>query len=508
MTVEHRRPWLSFALLASIAVSVMADEKSAERKGGHPLAGRHGGLAELLEQADWPAGRPPASDATVSDPSAEAVPDELAANPPPAQAGRPRMQQTAPQQQPVLPQKRFRELLQERHRIVDRCELFDTLKEVLQKEPLLWQNLMNLQASGVTVVTQRQAVASLQRQLSVARLPEISAALSRQLNAAQGLLRQAERNERDATEKFNAAKREVQPLYDRLGPNLEPWIRCYRELREYFPRNRLHAARGQVLPILEADIQARPDFHEGRVLAALGAAYQGDAKAAEDHLARTGDELDRHGLSFTIIGEDFCTGCIDAGMPGDVGDKVARFITKKITGLGLTQQTPNRCWLVGSCFVRQGKVADAKTFFSRGLAKLKKAKQPDFENPLVGDAALLHLVYRSQSLGEPDAAIKKARDFLAPVSAVSECFEIIRARAALAAADGDWKSALHLMAECGQRCPPALDDDIKSQRSAYAEKRVWIVEAKKKVGGDSSFLQPSRPDPSSRLARLELVVLP
>lgn len=121
---------------------------------------------------------------------------------------------------------------------------------------------------------------------------------------------------------------------------------------------------------------------------------------------------------------------------------------------------------------------------------------------------LLHLVYRSQSLGEPDAAIKKARDFLAPVSAVSECFEIIRARAALAAADGDWKSALHLMAECGQRCPPALDDDIKSQRSAYAEKRVWIVEAKKKVGGDSSFLQPSRPDPSSRLARLELVVLP
>jgi tetratricopeptide (TPR) repeat protein len=504
MTVLWRH-WLPFALLTSIAVSVTANEKSAERMGGHPLAGRHGGLAELLEQADWPAGKPTSSVRTAPNRSTEAAVQEPEAATPPVEMQRPMMRQVEPDRDVTTA---FRNLLQERHRLVDQCRLVETLREIQEKEPILQQERRDLEASRSIVDHHRQNVALLQRQVNAAQMPQIRAALSGQLNAATQSLRNAERNQREAVSRAEAADRNVRPLYERLGPNLEPWVRCYRELREYFPRNRLHAARTQVLPILEADIAARNDFHEGRVLAAMGAAYEGDIKAAENHLSRAGDELDRHGLSYTIIGEDLCRSSVDAGMPGPVGVDVANFVTKQLGSLAITQQTPVRCWLIATCLLRQGKVADAKTFYVRGLAKLKKADRPDFDNPLVGDGALLHLVYRSKTLGDPDAAIKKARDFLALAPAASECFEIIRARAALAAADGDWKSALHLMDECGKRCPPALGDDIKSQRSAYVEKRVWIVETKKKAVADSTFFQPSRPDPFSRFARPELVVLP
>lgn len=201
-----------------------------------------------------------------------------------------------------------------------------------------------------------------------------------------------------------------------------------------FFRNRLNADRGVVLPILEADIADRNDFFEGKVLAALGDAYEDDATNAVRHLSGTGDELDRYGLSYTIIGEDLCRSVLDAGLPGDVGDKVAAFVTKNLAALDRTQHTPVRCWLIASGYVRQDKFAYAKDFYDRGIQKLEKNPKSDFDNPLIGDAA---------------------------------------------------------------------------QRAAYAERRVWIVETKKKTARvDPSFLRPWWPDAPARLSRPGLVGLP
>lgn len=476
MAVIRGWQFVLLIMFARIALPVMADETSGDRAGGHPLAGRHGGLAELLEQADWPAGKQTSSAKTAPNRSTQAAAQEPEA-PPPVEMQRPMMRQVQPARDVTTA---FRNLLQERHRLVDQCRLFNTLREIQEKEPILQQERRNLEASQRIVNNRRQAVALLQRQMVASQMPQIRAALSGQLNAATVSLRSAELDQQEAVRRVEAADRNVRPLYERLSPVVDAWIRCYREAREYFPRNRLDAVRSEVLPILEDAIADRHDFHEGRVLAAIGAAYEKDTEVVAHHLSRARDELDRHGLTFTIIGEDLCRACVDAGMPGEIGDKVAAFVTKKLDRLAITQQTPVRYWLSASCFVKQGKFAEAKTRYDRGITKLKQAKQSECDDPLVGDAALLYLACRSQLIGDQTAAIKKAREVLALAPVESECFEVIRARAALAAADGDWEAAIELIDESGKRSPPALDADIKAQREAYAQKRVWIIERKNK----------------------------
>lgn len=117
---------------------------------------------------------------------------------------------------------------------MDACQLFDTLQQILEKEPALDAALRSQAAGQRVVVAQMHVVSGLQRQVGAARLPELRAALDRQLNAARERLRQAERGHEAAAREVDAAQRQLQPLYDRLRPNLEPWIRCDRELREYF----------------------------------------------------------------------------------------------------------------------------------------------------------------------------------------------------------------------------------------------------------------------------------
>jgi len=468
-------------LLVVIAAIQCVAAEPREQKGGHPLAGRHGGLAELLEQADWPAGIAPAVGA---EPVAKHESQE-AETPPgnedlPELPQRPVMNQIAPPPQGVGPDavsREVRKIIAERHRIVEACNLFQTIGKIIEEEPALNERLNAFQGAETRSRAAAQRVNALRIQMMGAGLPEIQAAIQRQLNDA---IKVQQRENEDARRKFNEWKpqqEKVEGLYGKLRPHLKPWMRCYHELRGYLPTDRQASDHETVLQILDAEITGRDDFHEGRVLAALGAAY-GDVSAATHHLDRVGDELDRYALSYTAIGEDFCRAALAAGMRGELGAKVSNFI-KGLERLDIKQHTPVRAWLIASCCVQQDRNVDAKKFFERGLRKLDaydKNNDTVIDNPLIGDAAFFYLVSNSDQVRNP----AKAEELIAKTPPQGGCWEVVRARAALAAEKGDWKKAVQLLDECAKRCPAALDTAVAGQRKAYAAERKWLLEGRRK----------------------------
>lgn len=481
-------------LVVIVAVRCGAAEPE-KQMGGHPLAGRHGGLAELLEQADWPAVRAPA----VGDEPVPLHESQAAETPPrnedsPEPLQRPVMKQIDPPSESVGPNgvsQEVRKIIAERHRIVDACDLFQTLGDILKEEPMLKERFNALQGADARVRAAAQRVNALRTQMMGAGLPEIRAAIQHQINDAMQVQQREDENRRRKFDEWKPQQQKVEDLYGRLQPQLKSWMRCYHELREYLPMDRQAPDRKAVLQILDAELIGRTDFLEGRVLAALAAAYDGNSAQVTRYLHQASDELDRYPpLSYTAIGEDFCRAVLAAGMPGELGAKVSTFIKKELEGRDIKQQTPVRTWLIASCCVQQDRNVDAKKFFERGLRKIDAYDEESdavIDNPLIGDAAFFYLVSSSEQVRNPE----KAEELLARTPSKGGCWEVVRAKAALAAEKGDWKKAVQLLDECAKRCPAALDTAVAAQRKAYEAERQWLLqERRKKPKGSGDDDQP------------------
>lgn len=86
------------------------------------------------------------------------------------------------------------------------------------------------------------------------------------------------------------------------------------------------------------------------------------------------------------------------------------------------------------------------------------------------EAASFYLTCENEKVRNPG----KARDLIAKVPAEATCWQILRARAALAAEDGKWDQAVDLIKSCGNHCPPTIEGEVAAQQKSYEAKEPWL----------------------------------
>jgi tetratricopeptide (TPR) repeat protein len=445
------------ALIGLTAASVLAAQKkpNQDAAGGHPLAGRSGSLAELLEMPDWQAdGERPVAEPWTGWDVSEPAPDEQAAAGRVPMNPRPLVKPAFPAVPAVPPDQAIAQLIAERNRIIDGCRLFDTMVDIYREEAVMQQKLVALQAENAALKAaidgQTQVYA-----LGKAGQPQRAAADARVRNA-QGRLR-------DADAAVGKQRGVLQPLYERIQPNLGPWLQTYVKMRRFLKPDRQDPNRPAVLAALERGIAGRGDFYEGRVLAALAWAYEGDAAAAEAHLAEACQGYARLRLFFSLLGPDCCHAYLLLDKPEMVKDWVATI--RKMQAV--KKQTPLLCWLVADALFQEHKDNDAKTFFERALTKAGVFKQKaggPLPEPLLGDAAFFYATTDNQKLRDLD----KARQLLDKAPEQSESWQVLRARAAVLFAEGKDAEAEKALDACRERAPKVIEERLNQLRPQAA----------------------------------------
>lgn len=438
---------LTVACLVSGSGGAREPRSGDDAKGSHPLAGRSGSLADLLEMPDWetPASPPPgvsedalsAADSPASAPETRPEGGRVKLAPEPLVTSRPAVHET-----PLD----FQSLIDKRNAIVDGCDLFSTMEEVFAAEAVLAQHWRVQQAASAelnaAIVARNQVYA-------------LGKAGQHHRGGADGRVRNAEGSLRNAVAASEAQVRVLAPLYERITPHFGPWLQTYREMRARLKPDRRDPDRAAVLAALEAGTTRRNDFYEGHVLAALSQAYDGNAEAANKHLAAACVGYARLRLFFSLLGPDCCEAYLLLGKPEMVKDWVAA-VKKMESG---KRQTALLCWLVANTALEAGKANEAKIFFDRALAKagLHKADEGGSQpEPLLGDAAFFYVTAPNEKLRN----LEKARELLAKAPEASEHWRVLRARVALLAAEGRQAEAQAALDACRARAPAVLDESL------------------------------------------------
>ena len=431
--------------LGLAAASAHAFQKNPQKdvQGGHPLAGRNGGLAELLGMPDLPVdGGQPVAEVWNGWDAAE--PGE------PAAGGRVPID-PQPLVKPALPAANagptIRDLIAERNRIIDCCDLLGTMERIYKEEAKL-QQLVALQGAAAGELNAAVVGRNQVNALGKAGQPHRGTADAR--------VRTAEGRLRNANAAVQAQSLILKPLYEKVRPNLGPWLQTYVKMRAWLKPDRRDPNRAAVLEALERGIAGRHDFYEGRVLAALALAYEGNAEAADRHLAEACQGYGRLRLFYSLLGPDCCQVYLLLGKPEMVKDWTATI--KKMQSV--KNQTPLLCWLVANAFFQAGKDNDAKLFFERALAKAgvwKAGVRGPLPEPLLGDAAFFYATTANEKLQDLD----KARELLTKAPEPSECWQVLRARAAVLLAEGKEAEAETALDACRARAPKVLEERLR-----------------------------------------------
>jgi len=428
-----------------------AQQATREAKGGHPLAHRSGSLADLLEMPDWDAAGPPPQ----AEEHHEIQPD--APSPSPAEEPSPGRVKVIPGPAPVQLQAKpnvrvdIQALIDKRNRIIDGCQLFETIEKIYREEAVLGQRLQVHSAALVEFNHAKQA------RVQVYALGKAGAQFQK---AADQRLRNADNYLQAATRDVATQRQVVFPLYSVISPQLQPWLETYMQMRALLKPDRRDPNRRVVLEALEAATNHRHDFYEGHVLAALAQAYEGDADASQRHLATACLGYDRYRLFGSPLGPDCCHGYLLLRKPEMVGNYVS-WIKQKDNA---KRKTWVLCWLVGNAEMIAGKDNEAKRYFDRALseagvfAKQAKKNQPPPPEPLLGDAALFYATTANEKIRDLD----KAKEMLAKAGDDSDCWQVLQARAAVHAADGDETKAKAALEACRECAPRVLDSAIES----------------------------------------------
>jgi tetratricopeptide (TPR) repeat protein len=442
-----------FALcFAATAVPAAQKPPRSDAQGSHPLAGRSGNLGDLLNDPDWLAdGGQPA----VGDWDGWAAPAvESEAQSPPVEPGG----SAVGGRVPLNPRPMVRPavasadagpaiglLIAERNRIIDGCNLFGTMEQIYRAEDVYRQRLA---ARGAAAGELNAAVLGRNQVYALGKAGEPHR------GTADSRVRHAEGRLRAANDALQAQARVLKPLYEKVQPNLGPWLQTYVKMRAWLKPDRRDPNRAAVIAALEQGTAERKDFYEGRVLAALAQAYEGNAEAADRHLAAACEGYGRLRLFFSLLGPDCCEGYLLLGKPEMVKDWVAT-----VKKWPVTRQTPLLCWLVASAFFQAGKDNDAKTLFDRALAKAGVWKDEDcgpLPEPLLGDAAFFYATSANVKLRD----LEKAQQLLAKAPQASENWRVLRARAALLLAEGKEAEAQAALDACRERAPRVLEESL------------------------------------------------
>lgn len=427
-----------------------------------PAPGAPGGLAELLDAQDWPdqsgADGEPADTAHQADrPAAGTMPEAQ-----PRQPGG-----VTPPNGTVVD--RLRQAIDDRHATLSGTRLLETLATIDAEEGILVGLYRTLKQCDVALTATRREVTRLQT-MALGGGPGADVA-ALEMPAAQMAFARAASQFEGQRLMVQAKQQELQPLYARAVGGINSWMDHYRDMRRCVGQDRRDPNGVAVVEALEAEIAARPDFHDGRILVAVAHAYHGDPAKAAAHL-RAAQANDGFGkrlgvLSSTDVGFDRALAWVLLGEPKEIANEMRAWDAR-----WLNHKSPRHLWLLAIAYAAKGQDQESERRFDRCLRAAgfnDTTDPPAISAAYLGDAAFFYLTTSNPKY----LRVERARKILARVPEGEQRWQVFRARAADLAERGEWKEAVKLLQECERRCPLPLVDEVRGQISAYDREVAW-----------------------------------
>ena len=445
---------MALVVLVGVAVGQPA------RRG--PASGGPGGLADLLDAQDRPeqdgadgkpAGNAQRTDRPVAGTMPEAQPQQLGGVIPPNGT--------------VVD--RLRQAIEDRHATVSGTRLLETLATIDSEEGILAGLQRTLQQCDVALTATRREVNRLQT-MGLAGGPGADVA-ALEIPAAQMALAQAASRFEGQRLMVQAKQQDLQPLYAHAVGAINSWMDHYRDMRRCVGQDRRDPNGVAVVEALEAEIAARPDFHDGRVLVAVAHTYHGDPAKAAAHLraAQANDGFGKHlgVLSSTDVGFDRALAWVLLGEPKEITNEMRAWDAR-----WLNHKSPRHLWLLALAHAAKGQDQESERRFDRCLRAAgfnETTDPPAICTAYLGDAAFFYLTTSNPKY----LRVERARKILARIPEGEGRWQVLRARAADLAERGDWKEAVKTLQDCERRCPLTLVDEVRGQVSAYEREQTW-----------------------------------
>ncbi|MFM7289784.1 MAG: hypothetical protein ACKO6B_00960 [Planctomycetia bacterium] len=287
----------------------------------------------------------------------------------------------------------------------------------------------------------------------------------------------AEANLRDAQRAMVAAQarrdqfvvRQMAPLEQYLKQARPAWTTLYSKLGRLVPRD----ATDPLAPI-SADIwKAAGRFDDGlveaHVLGAVAFLYAGKLDEAEEHLERASRVIREAMLYELPVAIDCCHAWLLLGKPW-----MCREFVGDLKNLPDTATTIGQDWAIGLHEYAERKLHDGAKHFIRAVGNaidMRKRLEQEAPPAMWGDAVVALLQVDAGNAG-------RARSFFAkagPAVVNDGCWQMLRARAMMAADVTDWRAAVDLLEVCVERAPGPMRPELADQLAAYRQQKLWNV---------------------------------
>ena len=262
---------------------------------------------------------------------------------------------------------------------------------------------------------------------------------------------------------------QIQPLEKYLQGARPKWAEIYSQMRQLVPRDATDPLAKAVADAWDAAGANENDFVEAHVLGAVSKIYAGDQVSAEKLLQRASNFLKASQLHGLPVAVDCCHGWLLLGKPRMCQDYVTflKNLPDPATAIG-------QDWAIGLHAYADGKLHDGADDFSRAVGKaikLRATLAQEAPPALWGDAVVSLLQTDLVNAGRGRNFFKTA----GPVVVSDGCWQVLRARAMIAADAADWKPAVALLEVCAERAPGAMQAELADHLAAYRQQQVWNV---------------------------------
>lgn len=293
--------------------------------------------------------------------------------------------------------------------------------------------------------------------------------------------------------KMATRKKLSKPERDALARALRDWFRLYFQMRAFQPNSRRDPNLPEVRRTFDEAVQARGDFVEGRILAAICHLYGGDDDRARKLLLEASGFLTAHALNVSPLGQDCCAHWLALGQPEAVEGYVNVLKDEKTFPRRL--RTPMQAVLVAVHGWQADRPTWAREYFEEALQKARVWNGGGAAAAgLVAEAATFYLLAGTRPPRDP-ARGEQLLGQLVDMPPEKVTWPLRRARAALAAAsagrkeeageqaaaDTLWAEAVQELEACRRDCLPTLDGEIDAQLKAYRGRAPWYRERRQEA---------------------------
>jgi hypothetical protein len=369
----------------------------------------------------------------------------------------------------MLPQEaagQLQQLIGDREANVTKNKVFVALKKIQEQQP----QLHVLQASVIAAKSQWRAADFELTKVSKLAFGTAGNGMAGQLNNARERLDAAERALQESQRKLAGfVQANLQPWLNKVDAARPEWARIYQAMRNLVPTDRADPRAGEVSAIYAAECRRQEHFVEGYVLGAITAIYANELREATDSLEKAARMIVDFQLGDLLVSADFCHAWLLLGKP-DACKPVVEFIK----AMADTATSIEQDCIVGMHAYATRKFNDGATYYGRAIhkqARLKRQAGLDAPPALWGEAAMLFMQMDDRNQKNKAKHVLQKAD---PHNQ-SGAWQVLRARATLAAEDGRWGDAEVLLATSESRAPLVKQAELRAQLAGYRQKTRWDV---------------------------------